>query len=249
MIAPRRRRWQFVTAACVGLAAAGCGGTARAPVASIRSPACTTKVASATPELTAVHTKMIELAGSPFGVATTRDGRWSFVDELGPRSAVAVFSDADASLTLVRTVDLHAQAVGSSLTADGRYLLAANGDNGAVVLGVARLESGAGDPVLGTLARRLSLPRRGRGLPGVGAIETATSPDGRFAFVSVEYGDSVAVYDLHAALADGFSRSSYVGAVPLGHAVVGMAVSRDGRWLYVTSELQAGGGSFPRRGR
>jgi len=234
------RRSQVVTAACIGLAVAGCGGAARAPVAFVRSPACSTKVALATPKLTAVRTKMIELAGSPFGVTTTRDGRWSFVDELGPRAAVAVFSDAGASPALVRTVDLHALARGSSLTADGRYLLVANARNGAAVLSVARLESGTGNPVLGTLTRGLTLPRRGRGPVGVGAIETASSLDGRFAFVSVEYGDLVAVYDLRAALADGFARSSYVGSVPLGQSVVGMAVSRDGRWLYVTSESRAG---------
>jgi DNA-binding beta-propeller fold protein YncE len=214
----------------------------------ISSPACTTKVAAAAPKLTAVRTKMIELAGSPFGVATTRGGRWSFVDELGPRTAVAVFSDTGAWPRLVRTVDLHAQAVGSSLTADERYLLSANGGNGAVVLSVARLESGKGNPVLGTLAQKLTASSRRRGPLGGGAIETASSLDGRFAFVSVEYGDAVAVYDLRAALADGFSRSSYIGAVPLGQAVVGMAVSHDGRWLYVTSELQAGSRSLSKPG-
>jgi 6-phosphogluconolactonase (cycloisomerase 2 family) len=232
---------------CAGIIVAGCGGSAKAPVATVGSPACTTHVAPA-PKLTATQPKMIALAGSPFGVATTSDGRWSFVDELGQRSAVAVFSDAGSLPILVRTLDVQGQLVGSSLTADGRYLLAANGRDGAVVLSVARLESGHGDPVLGTLEHSAARAPGAPGPLGAGAIETASARDGRFAFVSVEYGDDVAVYDLRAALADDFSRSSYVGAVPLGQAVVGMAVAPDGRWLYVTSELEAGARSLAQPG-
>jgi DNA-binding beta-propeller fold protein YncE len=41
------------------------------------------------------------------------------------------------------------------------------------------------------------------------------------------------------ALSDGFKPPSYVGAVPLGIAPVGVAVSPDGRWLYATSESSA----------
>jgi DNA-binding beta-propeller fold protein YncE len=66
-----------------------------------------------------------------------------------------------------------------------------------------------------------------------------SSPDGRYLFVAVEYGDVVAVYNLKSAVTDHFRGSNYVGSVPLGEAVVGMAVSPDGRWLYVTSELAA----------
>jgi DNA-binding beta-propeller fold protein YncE len=57
--------------------------------------------------------------------------------------------------------------------------------------------------------------------------------------VSIEYGGGVAVFNLKAALADGFRKSSYVGTVRLGQAVVGMAVSPDGRRLYATSEVAA----------
>ncbi len=47
------------------------------------------------------------------------------------------------------------------------------------------------------------------------------------------------VFNLDTALASGFRHSGYVGAIPLGKAVVGMAVSPNGRWLYATSELAA----------
>lgn len=76
-----------------------------------------------------------------------------------------------------------------------------------------------------------------------GAIEVATSPDGRFAFVTLEDARQAAVFDLSAALARGFGRADFVGDIPLGLAPVGMAVSPDGRWLYGTSEIGVPAGS------
>ena len=192
---------------------------------------------------------MIDLAGAPFGVATTADGRFSFVDVLGAGSGggVAVFSDARGQPRLLRTIPVAASAVGNGLTDDGRYLLAADGGEGATVLSVARAEAGAADAVLGRLEPR---PDGASGAgPGGGAIEVTSSRNGAYAFVSVEYGDKVTVYDLRAALADHFSQSGYVGSIPLGQAVVGMAVSPDGRRLYVTSELAAGRAASRCRGR
>ena len=59
-------------------------------------------------------------------------------------------------------------------------------------------------------------------------------------FVSLEYGARgavIAVYDLGRSPAPRFGPGDYVGAIPLGQAVVGSALSPDGRYLYVTSEL------------
>jgi DNA-binding beta-propeller fold protein YncE len=194
---------------------------------------CTTAVASAG-ALAGARPAMVPVAGDPFGVSSTRDGRWSFVDEtLG---AIAVFADARFVPRLVRSITVPGEAVGNSLTADGRYLLVAGqGPDGqqATVLSVARIEAGSAHPVLGELSVR--------GNSGLGGpIEVTSSPNGRYAFVSVEYADKVAVYDLGAAIADRFARSSYIGSIPLGQAVVGMAVSPNGRLLYVTSEVAAG---------
>jgi len=159
----------------------------------------------------------------------TPDGRWSFLDLVSGQ--VAVFSDAGFAPRLVRTINLSgSDAVGSSLTRDGRYLLVTDGDRGATVISVRRAEMGGGNAVLGTLA-----PPAGVNV-GMGSIEVTSSPDGHYAFVSIEYGGGVAVYDLRAALADHFRQSGYLGLVRLGQAVVGMAVSPDGRWLYATSE-------------
>ncbi len=221
----------------VGLQAAGAKTPNRAsPAASFQvrrqlrlSDGCSTAVAAA-PVLSTVPRAFVAVSGHPFGVATTPDGGWSFVDLLGGH--VAVFSDAGFAPQAVRTIALPrgADAVGDSLTRDGRYLLVADGGDGATVLSVARAEAGDEHAVLGTLAE----PAQRQDAE---AIEVASSPDGRYAFVSIEHADAVAVYDLRAALADGFRTSSYLGSVSLGRGVVGLAVSPDGRWLYATSEV------------
>jgi DNA-binding beta-propeller fold protein YncE len=187
---------------------------------------CGRAVAQA-PTLPGVRTAFVALSGQPFGVATTSDGRWSFVDELGGH--VVVFSDAGFVPSALRTIDvLPGDAVGNALTRDGRYLLVADGGGGATVVSVARAESGAADAVLGALEQPTV---RGK------AIEVASSPDSRYVFVSIESGDAVAAYDLHAALADHFRKSSYLGSVPVGRFPVGLAMSPSGRWLYATSEV------------
>ena len=73
---------------------------------------------------------------------------------------------------------------------------------------------------------------------GTGAIETTFSPDGDYVFVSLEDSNELAVFDLKRALSHRFDSSDLVGMVPLGVAPVGLAVAPNGRYLYVTSELE-----------
>jgi DNA-binding beta-propeller fold protein YncE len=111
---------------------------------------------------------------------------------------------------------------------------------------VARAERGANDPVLGTLS-----PPRAAHVQAAGAIETASSAHGRYVFVSLEYGSPggvIAVYRIGSTSAPRFGSSDYVGEIMLGSAVVGSALSPDGRYLYATSEV-ARQSPAPRRGR
>lgn len=170
---------------------------------------------------------MVSMRGSPFGVAA--EGRWAFVAV--PGGIEVLRASGSLAPTVVRTIPVAGSLAGMSITPDGRYLLAA-ADSGAVVINVARAERGTAGAVLGTLGARDD-----------GAIEVAISPDGRFAFVTLEYADEAAVFNLGQALRTGFGAADYVGAIPLGLAAVGMAISPDGRWLYATSEL----GSSQRR--
>ena len=205
----------------------GCGTSANGVQGSqVRAgSSCDTAVAAA-PALGAVSQAAVPVPGSPFSVVATADGRWSFVTL---NSAVEVLSNRSPAPVADRQVSVPGTPQGEQLTNDGRYLLVADG-SGAVVIDVARAEDGAAGAVLGTL----SSPA------GRGAVEVAVSPDDRFAFVTLELSDSLAVFDLHKALASGFGPADFAGTVPLGTAPVGLAVSPDGRWIYATSESAKG---------
>jgi DNA-binding beta-propeller fold protein YncE len=216
------------------------------PSQALASPGCSAATAAG-PALGSVHTETLAAGTAPFGVAATPDGRWAFAAVAGAVDVLRLSAgDGSTSAPLatpVRSVPLPVRPLGATVTPDGRYLLLAAG-TGAVVVSVARAEAGTPGSVLGTLA--LPAGTRGAGpSPGPGdtssAIEVTTSPDGRFAFVTLEYADEAVVFNLAAALAHGFGPADYVGAIPLGNAAVGMAVSPDGRWLYATSEVAVAG--------
>ena len=216
------------------------------PSRALASPGCSAATA-ASPPLGSVHTETLAAGTAPFGVAATPDGRWAFAavaDAVDVLRLGAVSGATSAPLaTLVRSVPLPVRPLGATVTPDGKYLLLA-ARNGALVVSVARAEAGSPGAVLGTLA--VPAGTRGAG-PSTGpsdsssAIEVTVSPDGRFAFVTLEYADEAVVFNLAGALGHGFGPADYVGAIPLGDAAVGMAVSPDGRWLYATSEVAVAG--------
>jgi DNA-binding beta-propeller fold protein YncE len=163
--------------------------------------------------------------GSPFGVAIAPGGRWAFAS-VGAALAVLRLS-AGRPADPVHLIELPEPTMGVVLTPDGRYLLLAGGAS-AVVVSVAQAEQGSRQAVLG----ELSSPGEAS---ATSATEVAVSADGRYAFVSLEYSNQIAVFDLTVAVADGFS-GGYVGTIPTQAAPVGLAVSPNGQWLYATSE-------------
>jgi DNA-binding beta-propeller fold protein YncE len=220
------------------------------PARALASPGCSAATAAG-PALGSVRTATVTTSGAPFGVAATPDGRWAFAEaggsvdvlRLGTRSG----SESAPTVTVVRSIRLPAgAAAGATVTPDGKYLLVATG-SGAVVISVARAEAGTAGAVLGTLSA--PEPPGGPGASGPSqppldtgsAIEVAVSSDSRFVFVTLEYADEAVVFNLAAAVSHGFGTGNYVGAIPLGQATVGMAVSPDGRWLYATSEVAVPG--------
>jgi DNA-binding beta-propeller fold protein YncE len=178
---------------------------------------------------------MTTLPGAPDGVTTTGDGRWAFASLQGGEGRISVSSSQGLAPRLVRTIPVPAGGLsGLAVTHDGRLLLAAT-DRGAVVVSVPRATGGGPGAALGAL----TVPARGASAAGGGA-EVAVSPDDHFAFVTLERAGGLAVFDLRTAAADGFRHNGYVGMVPLGIAPLGVAVSPDGRELYVTSEQARG---------
>ncbi len=195
----------------------GAGGTT--VTVTPKMPGCTT-AATAKP-LSKVTSSSARLGGHPFGAATTPSGKHDFVT-LG--NSLAVLRNGSALLpTLLHTIPVSGATKGDSVASDDKLLLLASG-SGAQVLNSKDAEHGQA-VLMGTL----SSPG------GRGAVEVQLSPDGRFAFVTLQSSGGVAVFNLQEALADGFAASSFVGLVPTGSEPVGMAVSPDGKWLYVTS--------------
>lgn len=176
---------------------------------------------------------MTKVSPSPFGVVAASDRHWIFVALGSSVGVVRNVGGLPGPLAGQVRLPRGQVALGETLTRDGRYLLVANSLGGADVLSVRKTERRAAGSVLGVLSGAAGLPLHG-------AIEVAVSRDDKFAFVSVEYSKVVAVYALGRALARGFGPSDFVGTIPVGIAPVGMAISRDGRWLYVTSEIAAG---------
>ena len=242
-----RLSWRPVTAA-MALALTACtsaaphsalashAAPARPVVSSVGGPGCSSAAAPGR-QLPAGLARLSNVPDFPFDVAVTADGRWSFVSFQpggSGQGGLGVFADAgSAGPRLVRRIMVPAGGLGMTLTPDGRHLLVADGGSGAAVVSVPGAEHGSRNAVLGQLTGGTSA----RG--GSGAIEVAVSRDGRFAFVSLEGSDEIAVFNLQRALASHFHASGFVGDVPTRVAPVGLAVSPDGNWLYSTSEAKS----------
>ena len=217
--------------ALVALLILGLAGTALAishrtsPAAeALTPPGCATASTTA-PRLGSAHPQFVTLTGMPFAVTVTGNGRWSFVSTGVGRSIDVLRADAGLTPVLARQIMVAAPVHGEAITPDGRYLLAASG-SGAVVIRVHRAEHGRPDSVLGTLTSP----------GGAGAVEAAVSRDGRFAFVTLQGSGTLAVFNLATALASGLRSSGFVGDVRLGVNPIGLAMTRDGQWLYATTQ-------------
>ena len=166
--------------------------------------------------------------GSPFGVAVTPDGGYGLAAVPGGGTGSSVIDVLRMAKTasgwpvLVRSIPVAGQPLAETITPDGKYLLVADG-SGAVVISVARAESGAASAVLGMLAAPSGT---GQGALSASAIEVATSRDGRYAFVTLEYDERAAVFNLAGAVSRGFDGADYASSIPLGQAAVGLAVSQ-----------------------
>jgi DNA-binding beta-propeller fold protein YncE len=185
------------------------------------------------------QSRMLGLPGSPDGIATTRDGRLSFVALQTGVPRIAVIENDPSGERLLRTIVVPAYASGMNVTPDGRYALGAAG-RGALVLDIAAARSGVGRVLLGWLAAPAGVAGA-----GPGAAEIAVSRDARYVFVTLEGAGAVAVFDLDAASSHAF-RGGFLGAVPVGAGALGITVSPDGDSLYEVSEAGIGGPAHQR---
>ncbi|HXW47232.1 MAG TPA: protein kinase [Streptosporangiaceae bacterium] len=200
----------------------GSGGHHAAPPSSLPAvslPGCTTATASA-PTSASVTSAAVATGGSPFGVAVTADGQYSFVTT---GNAVDVFRDSGGlAPALLSTISASHAGREDTITPDGQFLLAAAG-SGAVVINVADAEQGSGNAIAGWLTSP----------SGSGAFQVLVSANSQYAFVTLQNSAEMAVFNLRAALTQGFSAADFIGYVPLGNQPLGLA--SDGTWLYAAS--------------
>jgi serine/threonine protein kinase len=194
----------------------------------IPPPACTTSTAHLKP-LPNVSLRTVFIGGDPFAVQESPDGKYMFAT-IGNGIAVLQNNGPGSTPTFVRTVQAKGADKGLVVTPDGRYLLAAGNDD-VIVISVQQAEQGAANPLVGVLDSP----------SGSGAIGVAASPDGKFAFLTLQNTTHMAVFNLAKALSGGFNAGDFVGFVPLGVQPVGIGTSADGKWLYVTSFQKAPG--------
>ncbi|WHZ20862.1 MAG: hypothetical protein OJF55_003011 [Rhodanobacteraceae bacterium] len=177
----------------------------------------------------------VALPEHPFGMAVSTDGCWMFVAMAGkPGGAIAVLHDENGSFSIKQTVKLRGDGDGEALTHDGKLLFVAEGRDVAA-FDVADLEQASANPLIGYL-------KTGR---DTGAVYVITNLDDSLLFVSEEHSRSLGVYDLRKWSADGFRGDPLIGSVPTAWAPVGLALSPDGRWLYVTSQVALPQWGFP----
>ena len=181
----------------------------------------------------------VQVPGEPFTAIPSRDGCRIFVSlksstaTAGP--GLAVFSRRQGDIALERTAPLRGIPLGMSLTHDGQMLVVASGSNVAFV-DVRRLTSGDANPVVANWSGQGPLLR----------AYVDVSADDHYLFVSDEILGVISIIDLAQARASGFTGRSQIHSIRVGGDPVGLALSSDQRYLFVTSQSMEGLG-WPRR--
>jgi DNA-binding beta-propeller fold protein YncE len=164
--------------------------------------------------------------GQPFAAIVSPDGCWIFASLIGPPAGLAVFHWTGIRLELRRIVRLSPAAAGLALSHDGGLLVVADGRY-VDFLDVGRLLNGATNALLGSI-RDAEDPR---------SVYVAISEDDRTLFVSDEGVGTVTVFDLQKARRSGFAQGAIVGNISTGYGPIGLAFSRGGHYLFITSQV------------
>ena len=174
----------------------------------------------------------IDLPGCPFDAIAVSGGDSVFVSLHRPGGTqrtpgfIAVLRRSRDSLRVSHQIPLPAAPWGLALVRDGRYLAVANSH------GVALIDAhSAREPDQDSL---IGLAHYGRDLQTIRVLE---SPDGHWLCASDEHNSTVSILDLRRASAGKFDADCLVSQVPLDLSPLGMALSPDGRYLYVTCEM------------
>ncbi len=215
--------WAIILIVCLPLILLACGNGNNITPPQQTSCPIATPVAAPISTTASVSTN-ISLPGHPFASITTQNGQWLFVslNTVG----IAVLHKDGQQFRLTRVVLLTSNVYGMALTTNNTMLLVADG-NGVTFVSVLLAENGGQNAVLGNVQVN----------GDAGTIEVTVAKDGRYAFTTDENSASISVIDLQRIRANNFSSSAIAGTIPVDIAPVGMAISPDNHYLYVTSEI------------
>jgi DNA-binding beta-propeller fold protein YncE len=177
----------------------------------------------------------IAVPGHPFSAQQSADGKALFVSIVSgdPRrpNGVAVLRCDGRHYRYSHTVLVEPQPTGMAMTHDGTMLIVADDQFIAFIDTAAAL---LGKPALLGSMQDIEDPT---GDNDAGSVYANVAPDDRYAFISEEQNSTITVIDLVKARASHFARSSIVGEIPVGIAPVALTFSKDGKYLFSTSEI------------
>jgi DNA-binding beta-propeller fold protein YncE len=168
---------------------------------------------------------IVSVPGTPFQALPSVDGCFVFVSMLGEGAGVGVLAVSGNAVTLRHVYPVGSGAGGMAISRDGSLLVVTAQDR-ILFMDVDRLTRGDSGAVVGAIAGDT---------PGAGRIYAAISPDDRFLFVADERAFGFTVVDMTKARAKP-DNSAIVGRLPSGRAPIAIAFSRDGRYVYTTSQ-------------
>jgi DNA-binding beta-propeller fold protein YncE len=170
-----------------------------------------------------------------FQALPSNDGCWIFVSlapedvaatAANPAAQIAIFARKAGRISLSRVVRVGGNPSGMALTHDGQVLVVADG-NRVGFFDTARLVSGKLNPVLGYWNDDVQFP---------GRVYVTVTSDDAYLFVSDEFADTITVINLARAKASRFAVTATVGRIPVGDSPIAITLSRDEKYLFVTSE-------------
>jgi len=196
----------------------------------IKAQGCATNAPIATSDAVQAAGQLgIPVPGHPFGVVVSPDGHWLFVtlQSSGAQSVdgIAVLHRDNQQVRLLRVIPLQSPA-GLTITHDGDLLLVAAAD-GVAFVDASLAETGSPHAVLGSVHDG----------DGAGTIEVTLSQDERYAFATDENAGTVSVLDVQLARSAGYTSHVLIGQIPVDLGPVGITLSPDGNFLYITSEI------------
>jgi DNA-binding beta-propeller fold protein YncE len=182
----------------------------------------------------------VRVPGAPMGAVPMPDEQTVFVsiNSANPQqpNGIAVLRCVSGRYQFDRLVSVENQPTISSLTPDAATLVVPD-DNYIAFLDVQRILSGLPQAITGYIE---DIPN-----DDGGAVYSAVSPDGRFAFVSEEQSGKLTVVDLQKIAGGAETHDAIVSEFLIGNEPVALAFSKDGAHLFATVQIALRKSNYP----